>query len=147
MHLPRLPRQPTAPYHDEYIPDVRSLPFNERKALKAGPTIKIFDGEQFTLQIPRKLFLAATTKPGVLQASQSIIRLPPDTGYGAVLSIGCCLLALAATHKSFNLRYTKDLESDLRICKAGRLLGMEDVLHIHNHYWWRFNNVPLVQQT
>jgi hypothetical protein len=134
--------QVPCPDHEEHVPDIRMLTLKERRVLGTGPTVTLYDGNDYIMQLPRKLFLAATTVSRLVD-DRSDIRLPLDTGYEAVLSIGCYLLALTTSPKPFKLRNKRDLEADLRILKAARLLRMETyVVHIHNWYWWKLNNRP-----
>ncbi|KAF2449803.1 hypothetical protein P171DRAFT_440255 [Karstenula rhodostoma CBS 690.94] len=131
------------PTHEEQIPDIRQLPLKDRRALNSGPTVKVFDGDAYIMQLPRKLFLAATTN-SLLIGDGADIRLPPDTGPEAILTIGCYLLALTTSHKPFKLRCKQDVEADLRILKAARLLHLESyVAHIHSWYWWKLRNRPI----
>lgn len=129
--------------HEEHLPDIRQLPFKDRRILNIGPAIKLFDGDEYIMQLPQKLFLVATTNP-LLIDDCSEIRLPPDTGREAILSIGCYLLALTSSPKPFKLRSKNNLEGDLRILKAARLLHLESyVAHVHGWYWWKLRNRPI----
>ncbi|KAF2249500.1 hypothetical protein BU26DRAFT_595386 [Trematosphaeria pertusa] len=132
----------TADFSEQYVADIRELPYVERQALKAGPKVKIFDDNTFIMELPRALFLAATTEPRLITSSGEI-HLPPDTGVDGIISVGCWLLAVVDSEETFHLRPKKDMADDLRICRAGRLLGMEKYIdHIHRHYWWKFYNKP-----
>ncbi|KAL1600579.1 hypothetical protein SLS60_006965 [Paraconiothyrium brasiliense] len=135
--------QPPCPDHEEYIPDIRNLPLKVRQTLGTGPTIKIYDGDVHVVDIPRRLFLAATANPRLID-DNSDVRLPPDTGYRAIFTIGCYLLALTTSTETFKIRNTQDFEADLRILKAARLLHLDTyITHIHNWYWWKLNNRPI----
>jgi hypothetical protein len=132
----------TGAIHEEYVPDIRKLSFEQRYYLLAGPTVKIFDNDIFAIEIPRTLFLAASVEPSLIDP-HGHIRLPPSTGLEPIMAVGCWLLALCSSQFSFHLRPKKEVPADLLICRAGRLLGMEKYIeHIHKHYWWKFYNKP-----
>jgi len=133
---------PTTPAHPGYVSDIRKLTFPERQSLNTGPTIKLYDDTEFVVEIPRKLFLAATSEARLIPRDSDKIRLPP-TGFNAIMTVCCYLLALVDSPEPFNLRHTFNMESDLMICRAGRNLGMEQYIsHMHKHYWWRLYNRP-----
>ncbi|KAJ4360822.1 uncharacterized protein N0V89_001389 [Didymosphaeria variabile] len=135
--------QPPCPDHEGYIPDIRQLPLKDRQTFVTGPTVKIYDGDMYVMDIPSRLFLAATANPRLIDDSSNV-RLPPDTGCEAILAIGYYLLALTTSEDAFRIRNTQDFEADLRILKAARLLYLETyITHIHNWYWWKLNNRPI----
>lgn len=134
---------PPYPTHKEYIPDIRKLPLHERQSLNTGPTVRIYDGTNYIMDLPRNLVLATTANHLLIDA-HSTIRMPPDTGAEAILSLGCHLLALTTAHRPFKMRATRDLGADLRVLKAARLLYLDTyTVHIHSWYWWKLKNRPI----
>ncbi|KAF9741727.1 hypothetical protein PMIN06_011863 [Paraphaeosphaeria minitans] len=131
------------PNHEQHVLEIRQLSLRDRQSLNTDPAVKLFDGGEYIMHLPRKLFLAATTNP-LLIDDRSEILLPPNTGREAILSIGFHLLALTTSPRPFKLRSKNNLEEDLRILEAARLLHLEPyVAHIHNWYWWKLRNRPI----
>lgn len=131
------------PDHKDHVPDIRQLPFDERRALAFGAAVHLFDGDTCIMQLPRKLFLAATANPSLID-HRSEIHLPPNTGREAILRICFHLLELTTSAAIIKLRGRNGFEADLRLLQAARLLYMEPyVSHIQSLYWWRFRNQPI----
>ncbi|KAK7185097.1 hypothetical protein DPSP01_012442 [Paraphaeosphaeria sporulosa] len=118
-------------YHKDHISYIRQLSLSDRRILNNGHAVRLFGGGEYITQLPRKLFLAATTNPLFID-DRSEIRLPPDTRREAIVSIGFYLLALTISPKPFKLRSKNNLEEDLRILKAAwklcnRLVDAADI--------------------
>ena len=131
--------------------DIREWTFQERQELNIGPTVSIFCGDTFVVELPHRMLAAVSTLP-VLHDPNNIaaeLRLPANMGTKFVDHIAAWLFKCCNVNVNVkNLEAPRNVWADLTMLRAGRLLGMEKyVNHIHRYHWWRLRNKSLTVRT
>lgn len=120
--------------------DIRTLSLEERKRLAQGPKISIHEHGIFLLAIPENLLLATSQKWQNRIASCPVpidsINILSVKAYSLLYSVLKWLLRNTRSEAFKPLPVFEDLESNLQLCRAARLIGLEDyyVEHIIQKY-------------
>jgi hypothetical protein len=126
------------------IPSFSDLMLQARQSLGEGGGIDVYLGEKWLFKVPVKLFMALTTAASKIDKSnpsQPRLYLPSGLSPQAFLYVYEWLKTLCTATTSVPIKKRDIAAEDMAVCRAARLLGMEEYAqHIFDYYWAHFQN-------
>jgi hypothetical protein len=107
----------------------------ERKQLGQGRAVKIMEGNVIVILLPRKLFLATSTKGATIINASEEVHIPDGLGKPAIRLLLEWISGATTKNKMFAPRINRNLEEAIRVCAVANYLGMDYyVQHIKAHH-------------
>jgi hypothetical protein len=96
----------------------------DRKALQQGPSVKIFAGSFFVTDVPRQLFLTASTKATELLNGTAEVRLPENVNKVAIDYLITWVKATTRMNTVLKPSMIHDMNHAIITCRVATMLGL-----------------------